>query len=41
MEAGKNILQMKYAHIVNLFAEQTGMSYIDALGSFMILIFIR
>ena len=29
MEADKNILQMKYARIVSLFAEQTGMSYFD------------
>lgn len=34
MEADKTLLQMKYARIVKLFAEQTGMSYIDALGVF-------
>ena len=34
MEADKNILQMKYARIVSLFAEQTGLSYVDALGIF-------
>lgn len=34
MEADKTILQMKYARIVKLFAEQTGVSLDDALGIF-------
>lgn len=34
MQADKTILQMKYARIVRLFAEQTGLSYEDALGIF-------
>ena len=34
MQANPNILQMKYARIVRLFAEQVGLSYEDALGKF-------
>lgn len=34
MEADKTILQMKYARIVALFAEQAGISLEDALGKF-------
>lgn len=34
MQANLSILQMKYARIVRLFAEQAGMSYEDALGRF-------
>lgn len=34
MEADKTILQMKYARIVALFAEQAGISLEDALGMF-------
>ena len=34
MQADKNILQMKYARIVRLFAEQLNMSYEEALGFF-------
>ena len=31
MEANKTILQMKYARIVSIFAEQTGITLEDAL----------
>lgn len=34
MEADKTILQMKYARVVALFAEQAGISLEDALGKF-------
>ncbi len=34
MQANQTILQMKYARIVKLFAEQAGISYEDALGKF-------
>lgn len=34
MEANPIILQMKYARIVKIFAEQTGLSYEEALGKF-------
>lgn len=34
MDASKTILQMKYARIVALFAEQSGLSLEDALGKF-------
>jgi len=34
MEANPTILQMKYARIVRLFAERTGLSYEDALEKF-------
>ena len=34
MEANKTILQMKYARIVKIFAEQSGMSPEDALDFF-------
>lgn len=34
MEANKTILQMKYARIVALFAERSGMTLEDALGFF-------
>lgn len=34
MEANKTILQMKYARIVALFAERSGLSLEDALGKF-------
>lgn len=34
MQADKTILQMKYARIVRLFADRTGLSYEDALGIF-------
>lgn len=34
MVANPDILQMKYARIVKLFAEQSGLSYEDALGKF-------
>lgn len=34
MEADKTILQMKYARIVKLFAEQTGISLEDSLEIF-------
>ncbi|MCI7786074.1 MAG: DUF3791 domain-containing protein [Prevotellaceae bacterium] len=34
MEADKTILQMKYARIVKMFAEQNGASLEDALGWF-------
>lgn len=34
MEANKTVLQMKYARIVNLFAQETGMTLEDALSFF-------
>ncbi len=34
MQADKTILQMKYARIVRLFADKTGLTYEDALGFF-------
>lgn len=34
MQANATILQMKYARIVKMFAEQVGLSYEDALGKF-------
>ena len=34
MQANKIILQRKYARIVQLFAEQMGISYEEALGLF-------
>ena len=34
MEANKTILQMKYARVVALFAERSGMSLEDALAFF-------
>ena len=34
MEANKTILQMKYARIVSIFAEQTGVTLEDALDFF-------
>ena len=34
MQANPDILQMKYARIVKLFAEQAGISYEEALGKF-------
>ena len=34
MEANKTILQMKYARIVTIFAEQTGITLEDALDFF-------
>ena len=34
MQADQTILQMKYARIVKLFAEQAGISYEEALGKF-------
>ncbi len=34
MEADKTILQMKYARIVKIFAEQSGMSLEEALDFF-------
>lgn len=34
MEANPSILQMKYARIVKLFAEQANLSYEDALAKF-------
>ena len=34
MEANKTILQMKYARIVSIFAEQVGISIEDALDFF-------
>ena len=34
MQADKTILQMKYARIVQLFADRTGLAYEDALGIF-------
>ena len=34
MQADKNILQMKYARIVKLFAERANLPYEDALGIF-------
>ena len=34
MQANPTILQMKYARIVKIFAEQAGWSYEDALGKF-------
>lgn len=34
MQANQTILQMKYARIVKLFAEQADISYEDALGKF-------
>ncbi len=34
MEANKTILQMKYARIVPIFAEQTGITLEDALDFF-------
>ena len=34
MKANPAILQMKYARIVKLFAEQAGISYEDALARF-------
>ena len=34
MEANKTILQMKYARIVSIFAEQTGITLEDALNFF-------
>lgn len=41
MEANKTILQMKYARIVSIFAEQTGITLEDALVFFMHLPFIK
>ena len=38
MEANKTILQMKYARIVPIFAEQTGITLEDALDFFYTLI---
>ena len=35
MEANKTILQMKYARIVPIFAEQTGITLEDALDFFL------
>ncbi len=35
MQANPNILQMKYARIVESFAKKTGLSYEDALGKFI------
>lgn len=34
MEANKTILQMKYARIISIFAEQTGITLEDALDFF-------
>ncbi len=34
MQANQAILQMKYARIVKMFAEQTELSYEEALGKF-------
>lgn len=34
MQANPTILQLKYARIVKLFAEETGLSYEEALGKF-------
>ncbi len=34
MQADKTILQMKYARIVQLFAERNALTYADALGIF-------
>lgn len=34
MIANPDILQIKYARIVKLFAEQSGLSYEEALGKF-------
>ena len=34
MQANATILQMKFARIVKMFAEQVGLSYEDALGKF-------
>jgi hypothetical protein len=34
MQANPDILLMKYARIVKLFAEQAGISYEEALGKF-------
>lgn len=34
MQANAAILQKKYARIVKMFAEQSGLSYEDALGKF-------
>ena len=34
MQANKIILQRKYARIVRLFADKTGVSYEEALGMF-------
>lgn len=34
MEANPAILQMKYARIIKIFAEQANLSYEDALGKF-------
>ena len=34
MQANSNILQMKYARIVESFAHKTGLSYEEALGKF-------
>ena len=34
MQANPILLQRKYARIVKLFAEQTGLSYEEALGKF-------
>ena len=34
MQANAAILQMKYARIVKMFAEQVGLSYEEALGKF-------
>lgn len=34
MQANATILQMKYARIVKMFAEQVGLSYEEALGKF-------
>lgn len=34
MQANPTILQMKYARIVKLFAEQAGLSFEEALGKF-------
>lgn len=41
MEANKTILQMKYARIVPIFAEQTGITLEDALNFFILLLFIN
>ena len=37
MQANPTILQMKYARIVKLFAEQAGLSYEEALGKFYLI----
>ena len=41
MKANKTILQMKYARVVKLFAELSGLLWKTLWRSFMILIFIR